>query len=49
MSLYTLKNVDISLPISHVKIGVKMSGIFRCAEAKLLFRFHVKFVYSYVF
>ena len=48
MSLYTYKISIFSLPISHVKIGVKMSGFVRCAEAKLLFRFQGKCVCSYV-
>ena len=46
MSLYTWKISTFSIPISHVKKGLKKSRFFRCAETKLLFRFQVKFVCS---
>ena len=48
MSLCTWKISIFSLPISHVKKGVKMSGFFMWSGTKLLIRFQVKFVCSYV-
>ena len=43
-----LKNIDICTPYLPCLKRVKMSWFFRCAETKLLFRFRVKFVCSYV-